>query len=281
MNWSVKAVCLLMKVMALFTIFLPMMTIAVAILSPRIPPFFGYFLCRLGHDFEVLGDPCRIRDILNIRNLLSFKFSGLTCIFGILNGCICLAVYMPGTHVAHLMATYEILPSLIFQKDCLSQFHAEISHATFRDYKKTLVEYRQLQLLSNMFNEIYSRNFFAIVMASSIIVVVPSGYLLMTSYHINQMVLIALGFATVMEYAIITTIFTVASKVWIASVKFKDAWKMNTRLSSRPLTRRRGASLQNMKIKIGSSNFVERNTPFVFVSFCIEQTITLVLLNNF
>jgi hypothetical protein len=41
-----------------------------------------------------------------------------------------------------------------------------------------------------------------------------------------------------------------------------------------------GASLQHLKIKIGSSNFVERNTPFILVSFCVEQTITLVLLNK-
>jgi hypothetical protein len=259
---------------------LPMGTIAVAILSPRIPPFFGYFLCRLGHDLHILGDPCRILSELDIRHLISFNIMDITNVFRILNGCICFAIYMPGIHMAHLMTTYEVLPSLIFQKDCLSQFKAEITHAKFRDYKKTMGKYRHLQLLNMMFNDIYSRNYFAIIMAAVIMIMVPSGYLLATSYHINQIILIALVFLTLTEYASITTIFIMASKVWNGSVNFRNAWKKNMRLSSRPLTRRYGASLQNIKIKIGSSNFVERNTPFVFISFCIEQTITLVLLNN-
>jgi hypothetical protein len=260
-------------------IFTSLGTVFVAILIPRIPPFFGYFLCRLGYDLQALGDPCHIRGELTIQQLVPFNYT--TTIVGILSGCICLAIYTTGTHGAQLMSTYEVLPSLIFQKDCISQFQAEITRAKLSDYKKTMGKYRQLQLLNMMFNEIYSRNYFILVMAAFIMGVIPSGYLLITSYHINQLVLIALVFITIMEYAIMTTVFIIASKVWTASVNYRYAWRNNTRLCSRPLTRRYGASLQNLKIKIGSSNFVEQNTPFVFLSFCIEQTITLVLLNNF
>jgi hypothetical protein len=187
---------------------------------------------------------------------------------------------MPGTHEAHLMTTYEVLPSLIFQKDCLSQLQAEITRAKICDFEKTMGKYRQLQLLNIRYNEIYRRNYFAILMAAAIMILVPSGFLLMTSYHVHPIILFGLAFVTIMAYATITTIFIMASKVWNASVRFRYAWKKNIRLSSRPLTRRYGASLQNLKIQIGSSNFVEQNTPFIFISFCIEQTISLVLLNN-
>jgi hypothetical protein len=269
-----------MKLTDIFVIFAPMITMLIAVLCPRIPPFLGYLLCQLGHDLQALGDPCLIHGELSIRNLVSFNISGITAVFGMLSGSICLAIYMPGIHVAHLMTTYEVLPCLIFQKDCLNQFQAEIAQAKFGNYKEIMGKYRQLQLLNIMFNEIYSKNYFAIGMGSAIMILVPSGYLLMTSYHINQMVF-ALVFTTVIEYAIFTTIFSMASKVWSGSVRFRDAWKTNIRLSSRPLSRRHGDSIQNLKIKVGSSNFVEQNTPFVLVSFCIEQTITLVLLNNF
>jgi hypothetical protein len=280
-NLAVKGVRLLMMVLDYSVDILTMGTISVAILSPRIPPFFGYFLCQLGHDSQILGDPCQIRRELNMRNWVPFSVIDITNIFRILSGCICLAIYTTGHHAAQIMSAYEVLPSLIFQKNCLSQFQAEITHAKFSDYKNTMKKYRQLQLLNIMFNEIYSTSYFAIVMAAVIMIMVPSGYLLVTSYHINHIVLIALVFITIMEYLIITTIFMMASKVWNGSVQFRYAWKKNMRLSSRPLSRRYGASLQNLKIKIGTSNFVEQNTPFVFVSFCIEQTITLVLLNNF
>jgi hypothetical protein len=280
-NLTIKAVRLLMIGMNVAIIFMEMGTVLVAILAPRIPPFFGYYLCRIAYDIEALGDPCRIRGDLNIQNLISFRISYVSTLFGILNGIISFAIYTPGMHMAKHMATHEVLPSLIFQKDCLFQFQAEITHANVRDGRKTMGKYRQLQLLNIMFNEIYHRDFFAIFMAASIMIMVPSGYLLITSYHLNQIILIGLVLITIAEYAIIITLFIMASKIWNASKIFRNAWRTNHRLSSRPLTRRYGASLQNLKIKIGSSNFVEQNTPFVFLSFCIEQTITLVLLNNF
>jgi hypothetical protein len=262
-------------------IFTAMATVLVAILSPRIPPFFGYFLCRLGHYLQALGDPCRIRDELSIQNLLSLRIGSVPIVFGILGGFICFAIYTPGIYMANHMATYEELPSLIFQKDCLFQFQAEITHGNVRDCKKTMGKYRQLQLLNIMFNEIYNRDYFAICMATCIMIMVPSGYLLITSYHIHPIILIGLVLMTIADYIIIMTLFIMASKIWNFSVKFRNAWRTNKRLSSRPLTRRYGASLQNLKIMIGSSNFVEQNTPFVFLLFCIEQTISLVLLNNF
>jgi hypothetical protein len=278
---AVRGVRLLMMTLDYSADIFTMGTVSIAILCPRIPPFFGYFLCQLSHDLQIFGDPCQIRSDLNIRNLVSFIILDITNIFRILSGCICLAIYTTGHHAGQIMTTYEVLPSLIFQKNCLSQFQAEITHAKFSDYKNTMEKYRQLQLLNIQFNETYSTSYFAIVMAGVIMIMVPSGYLLVTSYHINHIVLIALVFITITQYLIITTIFIMASKVWNGSVKFRDAWRKNLRLSSRPLSRRYGTSLQNLKIKIGSFNFVERNTPFVFVSFCIEQTIMLVLLNNF
>jgi hypothetical protein len=252
----------------------------VAIVSPRIPPFFGYFLCRIGHDVELLGDPCQIRGELSFQNLVSFRFWDVTTVFRILNGCVCFVIYIPGLYMVYIMTIYEVLPSLIFQNNCLSRFQAEVIHSKFSNYRTTMGKYKQVHLLNKMFNEIYGRYYFAGAMAAVMAMMIPSGYLLVTSYHLNQLVMIAVVFLTFMEYVLFTTIFIMASKVWNASVQFRYAWKKNPRLSSRPLTRRYGASLQNLKIQIGSSNFVERNTPFVLVSFCVEQTIALVLLNK-
>jgi hypothetical protein len=277
---AVKAFRLLIVAFKFAIVVLMMGTLLVAIVSPRIPPFFGYFLCRIGHDVELLGDPCQIRSELSVRNLVSFRFFDVTTVFRILNGCVCFAIYIPGLYMGYIMTIYEVLPSLIFQNNCLSQFQADVIHSKFSNYRTTMGKYKQVHLLNKMFNEIYGRYFFSGFMAACIAIMIPNGYLLVTSYHVNQFVLIALVFITFMEYVIFTTIFIMASKIWNASVQFRYSWKKNTRLSSRPLTRRYGASLQNLKIKMGSSNFVERNTPFVLVSFCVEQTIALVLLNK-
>jgi hypothetical protein len=280
-SFAIKGVRLLMKVMNLAAGFVCIWTVIVATLIPRIPPFLGYFLCRLGHDWEMLGDPCQLHgDLLNIRNLVSFGLIDMKTLFRILNGCICFAVYIPGVFNANLMATYEVIPNLIFQKDCLAQFQATIANGSFRDCRKTMGKYRQLLLLNIMFNEIYRRDFFGMVMASVIMIIIPTGYFLVTSYHVNQIVLILLGLLTIIEYVLIATIFIMASKVWNGSVKFRNAWRSNTRLTCRPLSRKYEVSLQHLKIKVGSSNFVEANTPFVVLSLCVEQTITLVLLKK-
>jgi hypothetical protein len=117
-------------------------------------------------------------------------------------------------------------------------------------------------------------------MACVVTIIVPTGHVILTSYRLNQIVLILGGFTIITEYVTVATIFTMASKVWNASGEFEYAWRKNPLLSSRPLTRKYGTSLQNIKIRIGSSNFVGQNTPFVFISFLIEQTVSLVLMNN-
>jgi hypothetical protein len=269
-----------MRLMNLAIVVFSVLTLLVAILSPRIPPFFGYFLCRLGHDLQILGDPCQLVEDLNIQNLISYRINDFKVWIGILSGFVCFAVYIPGHYNIHQMTTHEILPSLLFQKDCLFQFQEEITHANFKDCNKTMMKYRQLQLLNIMFNNIYGKYYFGILIVGIIMAMIPTGYLLITSYHMNEIVLSFVVFITVTEYVVMTTIFMMASQVWNASVKFRYAWKKNIRLSSRPLTRRYGGSLQNLRIQIGASNFVETNTPFVFVSFCVEQTINLVLLNK-
>jgi hypothetical protein len=83
-----------------------------------------------------------------------------------------------------------------------------------------------------------------------------------------------------MEYFLIVVMFSMASKVWSQSVEFVWCWKRNDELARKPLTRRYGKSLQNLKVQIGSTNFVEQNTPFVFFSFCVEQTVGLVLMQK-
>jgi hypothetical protein len=75
----------------------------------------------------------------------------------------------------------------------------------------------------------------------------------------------------------VIVIFSIAENVWSQSVQYKWAWKRNPQLAKNKLFRRYAKSLQDMKVKIGATNFVEKNTPFVFVSFCVDQTANLVL----
>jgi hypothetical protein len=195
-------------------------------------------------------------------------------------GLISLVAFMSSILNAGLVVMHEIFPSIVFQNDRLAQLGLAARNCTFSNPVQIIRKYRELQVLNIMFNKIYQRDYFVFCMGTVILVVVADGYSVITMHHISG-IFVMLGFCmTFMEYIILITLFRMASKVWSNSVEFAWSWNRNERASRMRLMRRYGKSLQPLKVKIGSTNFVELNTPFVFFSFCMEQTISLVLLNQ-
>jgi hypothetical protein len=251
--------------------------IVVPILSPRIPPYVGYFFCQLA---EYEKDPCGMRDLV-LEDLLSFTLLNIKTVFRVVSGCICILVFIPGTWTANQMFTYEVFANLLFQNESVNHLKELVRNSrALSDHYLIMRRYTELCVINIAFNTLFRRDFFAIVIVGAVVAVVSSGFFLLTSYHVHELVLMLLAFVTIMEYFIDTMIFVVASKVWNSSAEFKSAWQRNEQFSRNRIARRIGRSFRNMKIQAGSSNFVERNTPFVFLSFCIEQTISLVLLST-
>jgi hypothetical protein len=131
-----------------------------------------------------------------------------------------------------------------------------------------------------MFNNVYSRGLFEICVALFLLVVIPGGYFAVTMQSTSPFPSIAGTYIILTAYASITVLFSMAGKIWSESVEFKWAWKRNDQLARNKLTRRYAMSFQDLKVKIGSTNFVERNTPFVLLSFCVEQTVSLLLMQK-
>jgi hypothetical protein len=247
------------------------------LLSPRIPPFVGYFLCRSSEDWLGL-DICQLDDdgLFNIpRGNLIFN------IFRLLGCFISLAVYTTSFCNVLLVGMYETFPSLIFLNDRLAQLQIVVRHyCIFSNHTQTILKYRELQILNVMFNRIYQRDLFALCMGTVLLMVIPNGYFIISMHQIPTLFLILGIYVTFIQYSVVLLIFSTASKVWINSREFVWGWNRNERLLNKTLTKKYGKSLQNLKVKIGSTNFVELNTPILLFSFCIEQTITLVLLNK-
>jgi hypothetical protein len=253
----------------------------VPILSPRIPPFVGYLLCQFsrglnGKDF----DPCQLNVEFDVKKIFYFRNMTVVYLFRIIGALVSVVIYTPAVTNCSLLTAYEVMLNVVFQSKCLARFKEETRNASLRNLNETVGKYRQLQILNDRFNKIYSRDFFATVMASVVPIIVSSGYFLITTYHVNPIILIFGAFVTAMEYTVIMIIFIMSSRVWNGSAEVKWTWRKNPRLTSLRIARRYGTSLRNLRINIGTSNFVERNTPFVFFSFCIDQTISLVLLQT-
>jgi hypothetical protein len=249
----------------------------VALLTPRIPPFFGYSFCWSAKDMlnndlcGIQDETFRIPDIRGDFTLNTFRVMGV-----LITSITYATVFWHGV----LVVMYEANPSVLLQRTALRQFRRAASFCAFNDHAPLVLKYRHLQVLNTMFNNIYSRDLFAICMSSVVLVITSSGYFLLTMHSTFPFASLPGMYVTIAEYAVYTVLFSMAGNVWSESVEFHRAWKRNDQLARKKLTRRYGKSFQVLKVKIGSANFVEKNTPFVFLSFCVEQTISLVLMQK-
>jgi hypothetical protein len=274
---------LMMRSLNVFTPILLLLTCIVPLLSPRIPPFVGYFFCRVSHHGFFGGrDICGLEEDDIIQSILSSLKLDLVSlnIFRLLGLIASILIITPPLWNAVLIIVYEILPSLLFQMQCLKQINERARLCRPQNFMLILRKYKELQILNIMFNEIYKRDHFLIGCGLFLLVVVATGFLLLTMYNVHFIVVFIASYALTTEYAILLAMFTMASTVWSNSEQFKLNCRQNSRLNRVRLIRKRYKCLQNLKIKIGDSNFVEQNTPFVYISCCIEQTISLVLLQK-
>jgi hypothetical protein len=69
------------------------------------------------------------------------------------------------------------------------------------------------------------------------------------------------------------------SKIYTTSVSMKDEWTQKARKRNDKLARRRAKSLLPVYIKLGG-NFIDRTTPILIEDFCVNQTVSLLLLGK-
>lgn len=75
-------------------------------------------------------------------------------------------------------------------------------------------------------------------------------------------------------------VFTLASWVFNSSVKYlKGVEKMTLQFRSQSLIRKQLKSCGTLKIKFGS-NFIDNGTPLVIQNFCLNQTMSIILIHK-
>jgi hypothetical protein len=278
MSFSTRIIKFLMRTIYIPVVFFLMTFCGLAFFSPRIPPFIGYFLCRSSLDWWRSGeDVCGLNDD-GLFNIIGGKV--LLNVFRIIGGTTSFIFFTTSLHNVVLMSFYEVFPSILFQNDQLAQIERTVKGCTFPNHAPLIIKYRQLQVLNSMFNKIYQRGFFALAMSTIALLMILNGFFVLTLPHVPPLFLMLLAYNVLMEYLTVITLFCMASRVWSNSVEVEHSWRRNNLLSARALTRRYGKSLHPLKVKIGSVNFVEQNTPFVLFSFCVEQTISMILLKK-
>jgi hypothetical protein len=251
----------------------------IAFIDIRMPPFLGYFICRsvhitLSYDLCCLVDPDDCNSDLGnviIRNVMIRLLSGTAASLFFTSLC----------WGAIQMFIYEVLLSLVFFNSCLKHLKDQIRNTgVLRFHNGIWVKYRQIQLLIQAFNRIYQTGVFAVYVAITMTLGISSGTFLVKIYRDSFLLSLSAFVVAIICYFCLGVMLSFASLVWTGSDKMNVAWRQNPRLMRNSVTRRERMCMRNMKIKIGSVNFVERMTPLVVLSFCVEQTIMFVLLLN-
>jgi hypothetical protein len=256
-------------------IFIGLWTV-VPLIAIRIPPFLGYCICHsMYHIFS--KDLCSLTEPDYSPNLYYFM---IVNVLRLANGTVSALFSTSFCWEAIQMLIYEVFLSLVFFSSCLKRIQIQMMNADVLRFQRIWPKYVQLQLLNQVFNSIYQTGVFGVWVTAVILLAILSGSLLLKISQ--ESILLALfAFAIVIVCYICLGVFlSFASHIWIGSEKINTSWKKNPQLMKNPVTRRVRMSVRNMKIKIGSVNFIERLTPLVVLSFCVEQTVTLILLGN-
>jgi len=147
--------------------------------------------------------------------------------------------------------------------------------------KSFISQYRQVQVLLQNYNLMYQETYFFRLM------ILAFGFIVIFSFAIIKLhasiSIVQLGCMLTMSFgamAIMLFLFTIGSKVAIASEEAKRSWirfqmKQNVRYI---LKLSKSCSL--LHIKFGKYNFMERITPLVILSNLMQSTIQLSLMTK-
>jgi len=195
-----------------------------------------------------------------IRCVYSFGFVGFTATYSTVN--------------AGLLGLFHVLVSLF----CFSIYvNKIILLSKFQDFKSLHSLYSQLSLLIGHFNELYSYRIFV----RSIFPVLPvpflSFYVIIKFHSEFNVISILVPFSMVIfVYPVLEMVLLMAANVWVKCIHFLEhvkshvVVKRHTSFQTRKLR-----AMRPLQIKVGKSNFIESQTPFVFISYNLSQMSSL------
>ncbi len=146
---------------------------------------------------------------------------------------------------------------------------------------RTWLVYREVELMSTEYRNLYSYYMTAVVMICVIFQHIITLYaclefgmkLPLPSYLLFLITTVNDGVVLVGMYSTLSNIFTTSQDILEKQLRLATG---KTAMS--PYFRRYHKSCKILKVYIGSSNFVEPLTPLVVEEFCIQQVISLLLL---
>ncbi|CAL8146853.1 unnamed protein product [Orchesella dallaii] len=158
--------------------------------------------------------------------------------------------------------------------------------------KKELLDavksYREIQIISNLFNDTHKKSFILVFIAGTSLCVVIASYCLITQFaSMDLAALVAFCICLLIPTIVILICFRFSARVFAecATTLVKhQGMSLVTALEKAPgsvtLIQKYWKSFSIVKVKFFSDNFFEGETPLVLYQFAIDMAIDLILIGN-
>jgi hypothetical protein len=181
---------------------------------------------------------------------------------------------------ANAVFIYEVLLSLVSVHSAIMSLPMQVDAGKERaGLKDIMIKYRKAQIVVNIFNSLHSHVIFVIVLGCGLVLLVFNGYILIKQRDLfHPLILGCILWLVFFAYVCVWSLLVAAGKIHSSSEAYIQSLSSDSNTLKNRVARRSVRSLQPMKIKVGSVNFVDRLTPLVLVLYCVEQTISLSLI---
>lgn len=241
----------------------PLLIFGLLLFFPCLPTFPGaiFFTCD--------DSPLSIQDWIN-RLLMAFLGGGL------------LIPFMASATFSGIHGLFLKLLSLLEYIEYLEKESGVIQKQkplNLNQINRMIMKYKQLQLISSRFNGCYQWHFFSVTLTIAQVMGIAVFYSLVTLLgKIHVLVYIGIIFCGA------DTFFFIGMVVWMSgSINFKSSaitkyWQTVDKMGRRNKIRKAWIPCHALKIKFGTTNFIEKSTVLTVLGFCVSQTATLLLL---
>lgn len=140
--------------------------------------------------------------------------------------------------------------------------------------------YRYAQILDKSFNSFLSEQIIPAIMFCNPVIEIFSLFVCIS--YVNEVPMpgfLVFPFLLVASGVINIVIITLASRIYGLSRHLLTSLERMTLLKRSKLMRRKLKACNKLKIEFGS-NFIDNGTPVVLQNFCINQTLSLILLKD-
>lgn len=147
-----------------------------------------------------------------------------------------------------------------------------------RHHAKAFFLYRQVHLLNKKYDRCLQAIFYPSIIFTACSAIIISLYACLKLHR--QIPMPGLLFFPLLACDGFSVIFIVkvAAGVLNRSNRFLASARNNYMFSRQTLFKKIARSLGRIKIRFGSTNFIDQLTPFIFIDFCLTNTVNLMLI---